>query len=416
MTTGLFRKEAIEHNQEKSFGEVILSQPLSFYVLTFSIFLITLIAIILLIYGSYARRVSVNGYIVPDKGLVKLYAPTQGELYEDYVAEGKLVKKDDVLFSVKTLKSNKDGNDSDALLIDELKQQKESLTLKLNNEEQLTQLKESHLNNQIIRLNTEIKQLAKGIELQQSQLKLANDELKNLQTLRKKGYISDVKLTEGKRAKLALQVTLESTLQREIQLRNQLAELSEQIKKIPHEWLNRKLDLSRTISEIDQRLVEVSGRREYTIKAPLDGQLTALQAFRGQTLDTRTPLAAILPEDSVLRADLFLPTRAIGFVAKGQKVLLRYDAFPYQHYGVHEGRIADITQVILSPTELPVPIPLDEPVYRVTVDLKSQFINALGKEFSLQAGMLLKADIVLEERSLSQWLFEPLYRLKGITQ
>jgi len=65
------------------------------------------------------------------------------------------------------------------------------------------------------------------------------------------------------------------------------------------------------------------------------------------------------------------------------------------------------------PSELPVPLELKEPVYRVTVNLKQQHVNAYGKDFPLQAGMSLEADIILDKQTLFQWIFNPLISLKG---
>jgi membrane fusion protein len=49
----------------------------------------------------------------------------------------------------------------------------------------------------------------------------------------------------------------------------------------------------------------------------------------------------------------------------------------------------------------------------VHVKLESQAVNAYGAEVMLQSGMLLSADIVLEQRSLLNWLFEPIISLRG---
>jgi membrane fusion protein len=51
----------------------------------------------------------------------------------------------------------------------------------------------------------------------------------------------------------------------------------------------------------------------------------------------------------------------------------------------------------------------------VTVQLQSQQFAAYGEHFPLQAGMTLRADIVLEERSLFEWLMDPLLALRGRT-
>jgi membrane fusion protein len=148
------------------------------------------------------------------------------------------------------------------------------------------------------------------------------------------------------------------------------------------------------------------------LRAPSSGRVTAIQANLGHRV-TDKPLLTILPADAQFKAELFIPTRAIGFIKPGQSVLLRYSAFPYQRFGLYKGTIDKVTEVILTPEELRVPVKLEEPVYRVSVTPEKQAITAYGRQFNLQAGMLLEASIILEGRSLGEWLLAPIYSLRG---
>jgi len=56
---------------------------------------------------------------------------------------------------------------------------------------------------------------------------------------------------------------------------------------------------------------------------------------------------------------------------------------------------------------------VDEPVYRITVDLKSQNATAYGASVPLQPGMQLEASVAMETRTLIEWIFEPLFTLTG---
>jgi membrane fusion protein len=40
-------------------------------------------------------------------------------------------------------------------------------------------------------------------------------------------------------------------------------------------------------------------------------------------------------------------------------------------------------------------------------------MQAFGKAFKLKSGMLFEADIMLEQRTLIEWLLEPIYSLNG---
>jgi membrane fusion protein len=92
----------------------------------------------------------------------------------------------------------------------------------------------------------------------------------------------------------------------------------------------------------------------------------------------------------------------------GQPVRILYEAFPYQHFGSYRGHVVNVSQTILTRADAAGPIEVKEPAYRVTAALEQSEITAYGKKLSLQPDMLLKADIILENRSLMSWLISPL--------
>ena len=117
---------------------------------------------------------------------------------------------------------------------------------------------------------------------------------------------------------------------------------------------------------------------------------------------------------------MFSPSRGVGFVRPGQRVLLRYQAFPYQKFGHYEARVANVSRTAVSPSELPVQLSglsslygANEPVYRIEATLSGQSINAYGKAVPLQPGMQLEADVVIEKRRLFEWMLDPLFTLTG---
>jgi len=46
--------------------------------------------------------------------------------------------------------------------------------------------------------------------------------------------------------------------------------------------------------------------------------------------------------------------------------------------------------------------------------LDEQTVSAYGKALPLQAGMLLDADIIVDSRTLVEWILDPLYSLQGV--
>jgi membrane fusion protein len=170
--------------------------------------------------------------------------------------------------------------------------------------------------------------------------------------------------------------------------------------------------LRNDLAGAEQRIAEINGRSAYVIRTPVAGRVTTLQARAGQNADPQRLQLEIIPTDSVLQAELFVPSRAIGFVKPGQSVRILYDAFPYQHFGTYRGEIVDVSQTILTGADTGAPFKLNEPAYRVVAALERADIDADGKRIALQPDMLLKADIILERRSLMSWLTRPLQSIR----
>jgi len=133
----------------------------------------------------------------------------------------------------------------------------------------------------------------------------------------------------------------------------------------------------------------------------------------GQVANVQSPLLSILPTDARLQVNLLVPSRAIGFIQPGQSVALRYQAFPYQRFGLQSGEVREISRTLIKPGEADFPITLSEPAYRVIVQPEQQSFRAYARDIPLQAGMLLDADIELDKYSLIEWVFDPLYSLAG---
>src|SRR3546814_4448562 len=115
------------------------------------------------------------------------------------------------------------------------------------------------------------------------------------------------------------------------------------------------------------------------IKAPAAGLIANRSITLGQAVQAGQPLLSILPQGATLQAQLLVPSRAIGFIAPGDTVLLRYQAFPYQKFGHHRGKVVRISRSALSTGEIAVLAGSNqatEPLYRVLVDRKSTRLNS----------------------------------------
>lgn len=156
---------------------------------------------------------------------------------------------------------------------------------------------------------------------------------------------------------------------------------------------------------VEQEAVEHESRSRAQVLAPATGIVTALTQGPGQSVQAGVTLATIIPAGSELEAHLMVPSRAVGFIEPGQRVLLRLAAFSYQKFGQVAGTVARVER---SPISEGVPGTGAEPVYRITVRLARQSVTAYGRTQQFKAGMTVEADILQDRRRLIEWVVDPL--------
>lgn len=189
--------------------------------------------------------------------------------------------------------------------------------------------------------------------------------------------------------------------------RRTIAQLQQSLREVPGQRLAAQAGFQRDLAQLEQERVETEARGELAVSAPVAGVVATLMIKPGQAVQAGQPLLSVLPGDGRLEAELLVPSRAIGFVEPGDRVLLRYQAYPYQKFGHYLGTVARISRSALDNARQ------GEPLYRITVRLARQSVVAYGRPEPLKPGMLLDADILGEKRRLFEWLLEPLYSLKG---
>jgi membrane fusion protein len=169
----LFRQQAIAAQQTQSMGGIILIRPISFTFLT--LFAVTMVGIVcaFLAWGSYTKRSTVTGQLVPDTGLLKSYVPQTGIVLEKHVAEGQAVKVGDILYVLSSERQSSKLGDTQAAISIQVEQRQASLRDELDKTHALQQEERSGLIKKIASLQNELAQLHSQIEGQRDRVKLA---------------------------------------------------------------------------------------------------------------------------------------------------------------------------------------------------------------------------------------------------
>ena len=409
----LFRKEAVDNQRGRLYGDLILAQPISYWIITIFLVAVTSVSCWFLVNHSYTRKEKVPGIIVPCEGIVTVYPPQAGILAKLNISEGLNVEASDELFSMLADQRMTGGEYVGLKMIEQLDTQETYLNRKLDYERERAAAALETNETRTRRLGKEIDQLKGLIRTQNESLDVALGAYRRMQKLSSENVIAPIELEEYYKKYLEQKQQAESLAMRMDEAVSSLEETILNVRALDVNSKREIADIENQLTELAKQRTQIEGQRQMVVNAPVAGRITAVTANIGQRLDPARPLFSIIPNGSDLQADLYLPTRSIGFLEAGQSVNISYEAFPYQKFGAYSGKISQIAMSVIMPGEPVSGLTFQEPVYKVTAALESQHVEAYGKEIPLRSGMTLSADVVLDKRSLFEWLLEPVYSLRG---
>lgn len=256
-----------------------------------------------------------------------------------------------------------------------------------------------------------------------------------------RGIISQVGIEEGKHVKKGdtlfiisnpyqekTKVFIENLSQRVANLKRE-----SQLKKEHYnalEKLNKKNYISKsTLKNTESELLEITNKIQsenlelikykqsqyQLVKSPVDGIVTNVFYKQGQIAGASKSLLQIIPDNSILVARLYVPSKDIGFLKKGAQVIIKYDAYPSQRFGFYKAFIKEINLTVLTDEKEDKPIQVGEPYYKIKAELETSYVNLYGKKENLSHGMTLTAVITGEKKKIWQWVFDPIYSYYGDT-
>ncbi len=167
------------------------------------------------------------------------------------------------------------------------------------------------------------------------------------------------------------------------------------------EQKNRIARLQTEISAAEKML------RHTTITAPASGIITMITVRgAGEVLQPGQTIAAIAPTDMPLVIEALLPNKDIAFIEKGLPAKLKFEAFPYQDYGIVDGTVIDISPDAVTDKD-------HVSYYKVTIAPHRISSPTTGRVVVLRPGLVVSAEIVTEQRSVLSLLFEPARKFKS---
>jgi len=374
---------------------------------------VVVLVLAFLLLASFTRKETVEGLLEPDRGSSVVAFQRPGTVARVFVREGQRVRKGQPLFAISLDQTLEDGR----TVSDRLNKANDSQAAEV--QAQLAAARDSSLAQErgnlerIAAAREQIRGLTANLALQRQRLELDRATLDSYEALVGKGYVSKVRSRDQQSQVLASIQAINDTQRQVDQSRSDILAAEAELIRQRSDGASASAQLRATRAALDEKRAQNDAERAMVLVAAGDGRVVTIRARPGSAVTPGTPLATLLPKNTRLEAELWVPSRAIGFVREGDEVRLMFDAFPFERFGTGKGTVASISTTPIDPKDLPVPGDAKEALFRVRVALANQAMNAYGRSWSLAPGSRVRGDLILERQSLIDWLLDPLRAVKG---
>ena len=416
--TELFRRQAVDHQRQKFHGAIVLTRsPWQLAVTAFFVVVVLALLVFAATQG-FARKESVSGLLVPAGGVLRLVAPQAGVVAATPAAQGSKVVAGQAVVRLSGEQSSATGATQEAVARS-LALRQGSLSDELQQQGLQVRQQAASLDARLAAVEAGLAQQEREIALQRERVQLMRDVAGRYPDLVRSGAVSPVEAAEKQTELLDQQSHLSELERARGAAQAELATLRADRAALPLQTGRESSQMRREVQALAQAQAENESHRGTQVLAPEPGEVATLLAAPGQSVVAGQTLATLLPAGAVLEAELWVPTRAAGFVHPGTPVWLRVDAFPYARYGQLPAHVREVSRSALSAADLGDPADAAQAsrqnVFRVivTLDPAVPADAALAWRASLKAGMRVQASLVAEHRTLLQWALEPLAALKA---
>lgn len=197
-----------------------------------------------------------------------------------------------------------------------------------------------------------------------------------------------------------------------LQSEKKLAQIDSDYRRQLHAERN---DIQGQFDKLAQEVTKQAHKQDLLeLKASQDGVIKDLATHTtGTVVQPGTVLLTLVPQDDILRAEVWVSNEDIGFVRQGQPVKLKFAAFPFQKYGMAEGTVEHVSadaadnntgngNTQTDPAKKNQPL-----VYKALIALNQMSLEMDDKRFRLSAGMQTNAEIKLGDRTVLEYLLSP---------
>lgn len=373
--------------------------------------------------GQLEESVEGFGQVMPEGYIKKVMTPVGGEIIKIYVRENQKIQAGQVLFELDPqLAAIEQKGVLNQLAI--LKHESESLNQAISersdnvsfiNSNELAEATRQEYQSKITLAKMQIEKTAyqyKETSERYNQiakiLSMSEKMLKQYEELHKEGGLSEKDLQEYELKVIEQRGLLASVEQelkaRKIEYNQALVQPKSIIGGYKKEILGKIKDYQKDIAELTTKVqkTEFTGKH-LIIKAPVAGVVNEQVVHgTGEIVSAGQTLLSIVPNNSSLIVEVKILNKDMSYIYLDQKVSIRLDAMPYQHFGKLYGKVISISPSTLQTKE-------GNPFYLVRIKPDKTILNEIsGKTFCLLPGMTASADFITRKKRIYRFFIDPI--------
>ncbi|MBD2443299.1 HlyD family efflux transporter periplasmic adaptor subunit [Dolichospermum sp. FACHB-1091] len=176
-------------------------------------------------------------------------------------------------------------------------------------------------------------------------------------------------------------------------------------------------DLQNQITSLQSEIMQTEGQiislnlqlKQRIIRSPIDGTIFELPIKKpGSVVQIGQMIAQIAPKNAALILKAHMPSQHSGFVKVGMPVKIKFDAYPFQEYGISSGRITWI-----SPnSKIQENSSNRVETYELDIALENPYIQVGNKEIPLTPGQTASAEVIIRQRRVIDFIIDPFKKLQ----
>ncbi|WP_107805885.1 HlyD family efflux transporter periplasmic adaptor subunit [Nodularia spumigena] len=179
----------------------------------------------------------------------------------------------------------------------------------------------------------------------------------------------------------------------------------EQLKELERQVANLKAEIAQTKSKITSLKLQMQQR---VVRSPVDGTIFDLPVTKpGEVVQVGQRIADIAPENTKIVLKANMPIQDSGFLNVGMPVKIKFDAFPFQEYGIIQGKVSRI-----SPDSKTTQTPAGNiETYELEITLEQQYIHNGATRIPLTPGQTANAEVIVRQRRVIDFVLDPFKKL-----